>query len=168
MMSKDRMAEIADRIEIQELLSRYAQIVDARKWDQLDLVFEQGAIIDFTRNGGECLTYPEIVNYLQSSLSIFVGIQHFMTNFVIDIVGDKATARNYVFTQMVSLVDGGEQLLADGGWYDSEFRRGPNGWRMSRYVAGLVWLDGSWPEGVPRPAWWGREGDRFDAEVRPA
>jgi hypothetical protein len=62
---------------------------------------------------------------------------------------------------MVTLVDGRDELLSDGGWYDSWFRRGPQGWRMTKYIAGLVWLDGQWPVGVQRPGWWGRPGDRF-------
>ena len=160
-MTKDRIAIAADKLEIQEILSRYAQIVDARQWHRLDEVFEKGAVIDFTRNGGECLTYPAIIEYLERSLSIFVGIQHFMTNYAIDVDGDTASCRNYVFTQMVTLVDGTDQILTDGGWYDSWFRRGPNGWRMTKYIAGLVWLDGEWPKGVARPGWWGKPGDRF-------
>ena len=73
-MTKDRIAIAADKLEIQEILSRYAQIVDARQWKRLDEVFEPGAVIDFTRNGGERLTYPAIIEYLERSLSIFVGI----------------------------------------------------------------------------------------------
>jgi hypothetical protein len=28
-------------------------------------------------------------------------------------------------------------------------------------VGGLTWLDGEWPEGVARPAWFGTSTDRF-------
>jgi hypothetical protein len=151
----------ADRIEIQELLSRYAQYVDARQWDRLDDIFATGAIIDFTNNGGERAIFPEIKRYLAESLSIFAAVQHYQTNFAIDIDTDTATARNYVFTQMVSIVDGEDRLLADGGFYDSTFVRTDAGWRIQEYVASLVWLDGEWPPGVPRPAWWGTSSERY-------
>ena len=160
-MSQERLARAADRLEIAELLSRYAQIVDARDWNRLAEIFVPGAVIDFTRNGGVRDTYPSIVDYLESSLSSFAAYQHFMTNFDIDVQGDEAVCRNYVFTQMVSLVEGGEELLADGGYYDSVLERTPDGWRLASYTAGLVWIDGDWPEGVPRPGWWGHSKDRF-------
>ena len=163
-MKTDRIQIAADKLEIQEILSRYAQIADARQWSRLDEVFEKGAIVDFTRNGGERLPYPEIIGYLERGLSIFVAIEHYMTNFVIDVDGDLATCRNYVFTQMVSLVGDTDEIVTDGGWYDSWLRRGPDGWRVTKFVAGLVWLDGRWPEGVPRPAWWGKPVDRFAAD----
>lgn len=160
-MSSDRLAQAADRIEIQEVLSHYAHLVDERSWDRLDEVFVDGSIIDFTNNGGERNTFPEIKGYLEQSLSIFAAIQHYQTNFVITLDGDTATVRNYVFTQMVSIVDGADQLLADGGFYDSVMIRTADGWRIKEYVASLAWLDGTWPEGVPRPGWWGVSSDRF-------
>ncbi len=155
--------ELLDKVEIQEVLSRYANAVDARDWDALERVFVPGSVVDFTNNGGIRDTYPAIVDYLRESLSIFAAVQHYMTNVVIDVDGDRATARNYVFTQMITLGDGDESILSDGGFYDSTFVRTPDGWRLESYVASLVWLDGQWPDGVPRPAWWGVSSDRFGA-----
>jgi hypothetical protein len=161
MSDDDRMREIADKVEIQEVLARYALAVDARAWDDLDTVFADGAIVDFSNNGGARDTFPAIKGYLEQSLSIFAAIQHYMMNFVIDVHGDTATARHYTLAQMVSIVDGADQLLADGGFYDSTFVRTPDGWRIQEFVASLVWLDGEWPAGVPRPGWWGVSSDRF-------
>jgi hypothetical protein len=161
-MSTQRLEEAADRVEIMEVLSRYAQYVDERDWDRLDDLFVPGAVIDFSNNGGLRDTFPEIKAYLRESLSIFAAIQHYQTNFAIDVDGDTATVRNYVFTQMISIVDDADQMLADGGYYDSTLVRTADGWRLQEYVASLTWLDGQWPEGVPRPGWWGVSSDRFD------
>ena len=160
-MSDDRLQVAADKVEIQEVLSRYAQYTDERAWDKLADVFVPGAIVDFSNNGGARDTFPEIKGYLEQSLSIFAAIQHYMTNFAIDVSGDTATVRHYTLAQMVSIVDGADQLLADGGYYDSKFVRTPDGWRIQEFVASLVWLDGEWPAGVPRPGWWGVSADRF-------
>ncbi|HMJ74662.1 MAG TPA: nuclear transport factor 2 family protein [Iamia sp.] len=160
-MSDERLARAADRVEIMEVLSRYAQCVDESDWDGLDDLFVEGAVIDFSNNGGARDTFPAIKGYLRESLSIFAAIQHYQTNFAVDLDGDTARVRNYVFTQMVSIVDGADQLLADGGYYDSTLVRTPAGWRLQEYVASLTWLDGTWPEGVPRPGWWGVSADRF-------
>jgi hypothetical protein len=167
-MSNERLELAADRVEIMELLSRYAQCVDESDWDGLDALFVEGAIIDFSNNGGLRDAFPGIKSYLRESLSIFAAIQHYQTNFAIDVDGDTATSRNYVFTQMVSIVDGADQLLADGGYYDSTFVRTADGWRIKAYIASLTWLDGTWPEGVPRPGWWGVSADRFGRPGVPA
>jgi len=165
MATTDRLQLAADRVEIMEVLSRYAQFVDERAWDRLDEIFVPGAVVDFSNNGGRRDTYPAITSYLQESLSIFAAIQHYQTNFAVDVDGDSATCRNYVFTQMVSIVDGADQLLMDGGFYDSTLVRTTEGWRLKEYVASLVWLDGQWPEGVPRPGWWGVSTDRFGERI---
>ncbi|MBX6387769.1 MAG: nuclear transport factor 2 family protein [Frankia sp.] len=165
-MTSSRAEAAADRLEIQEVLTRYTHAVDARDWDRLAEVFVDGAVVDFTRNGGVRASYPDIVDYLRESLSIFVAIQHYITNVDIRLDGDTATGRAYVFTQMATLDgNGGETLLADGGYYDCRFARTEAGWRLTEYVAGLVWLDGAWPEGVPRPSWWGVPGNRFAAQA---
>ena len=72
-MSTERLHQAADRVEIVEVLSRYAQFVDERAWDRLDEVFVPGAVIDFTNNGGARDTFPEITGYLRESLSIFAA-----------------------------------------------------------------------------------------------
>ena len=46
------LQEISDRIEIQDLLSRYTDAIDRRDWDALDGVFTPDAFIDYTSVGG--------------------------------------------------------------------------------------------------------------------
>lgn len=160
-MTPRQLADLADRIEIQDLMSRYSTAVDAKRWDLLEDVFVAGSVVDFRGNGGPELAYPEIVEYLKESLAGFAGCQHYVTNHMITLNGDEATCRIYVFTYLASIVDGEEVLFADGGWYDDELVRTDAGWRIKRRTSGLVWIDGPWPEGVPRPAWWGKSYDRY-------
>jgi hypothetical protein len=160
-LSAAELRALADRIEIHELLARYSTAVDAKRWDLLETVFVPGAVVDFRGNGGPELPYPEVVGFLQESLASFAGCQHFVTNHQIELDGDRARCRIYCFTYLSSITDGDEVLFADGGWYDDALVRTPDGWRIERRVSGLVWIDGPWPEGVPRPAWWGRPGTRY-------
>jgi hypothetical protein len=152
---------VTDRVEIQETLARYATAVDAGRWELLDDVFVDGAIVDFEANGGLRDSYPAITDYLKAALGGFAAIQHYFTNFLFEVDGDAATGRFYCFSQMVTIVDGSDQMLADGGYYDASFARTPRGWRVATLVAGLAWLDGEWPDGVRRPAWFGESTDRF-------
>jgi hypothetical protein len=155
------LRSVTDRVEIQETLARYATAVDAGRWDLLDEVFAPGAVIDFTANGGLRDEYPGITDYLKSALGGFAAIQHYFMNFLFEVDGDRAGGRFYCLTQMVTIVDGSDQVLADGGFYDASFVRTDDGWRVTELVGGLTWLDGEWPEGVARPAWFGTSTDRF-------
>lgn len=152
---------VTDRVEIQETLARYATAVDAGRWELLDDVFVTGAVIDFEANGGLRAEYPAITDYLKSALGGFAAIQHYFMNFLFDVEGDRASGRFYCLTQMVTIVDATDQMLADGGYYDASFVRTEGGWRVSELIGGLAWLDGQWPDGVPRPGWFGQSTDRF-------
>jgi hypothetical protein len=44
--------EIADRLELGELLARYIRAVDGGDWALLDSVFTADAVIDFSATGG--------------------------------------------------------------------------------------------------------------------
>jgi hypothetical protein len=147
---------------MQTVLAKYATAVDAKRWQLLDEVFVTGSVVDFTKNGGERAEFPAIVEYLKPAMAGFAASQHYFMNFQFDVTGDTGGGRFYCATQMVTIVsEGEERLLADGGYYDVTFTRTDKGWRVREMVAGLTWLDGEWPEGVPRPAWYGVSTDRF-------
>ena len=44
--------EIADRLEIDQLLVRYVDAIDAKDWDLLDTVFTPDAHLDYSSSGG--------------------------------------------------------------------------------------------------------------------
>ena len=46
------LREIADRLEIEALLTRYAKAVDRRDWDLYLTVFTDDATIDYSSAGG--------------------------------------------------------------------------------------------------------------------
>ena len=148
----------ADRVAIQDVMARYTTAVDARRWELFGDVFEDGAEVDFVANGGIRDTYPGIGEYLKTAMSGFAACQHYLTNFVTDVMGDEARSRFYVFTQMISLEDGAENIVSDGGFYDATFIRTPKGWRVRKLTGGIVWWDGSIPAHLP---WYGVSTDRF-------
>ena len=118
-------------------------------------------MVDFVANGGIRDEFPAIKDYLRNAMAAFAAYQHYMMNFVIDPVGDQATARWYVFTQMITIVDGNDSMWADGGYYDATFARTPAGWRMTSLSGGIVWIDEEMARNVPRPAWYGVSSDRY-------
>ncbi|MFV1361847.1 nuclear transport factor 2 family protein [Mycolicibacterium elephantis] len=127
------LGEISDRLEIQQLLIDYSTAIDQRKFDDLDRVFTPDAYIDYRAMGGIDGHYPQVKAWLAEVLPNFPAYAHLLGNFDVRIAGDTASSRTLCFNPMVM---GGEQnqVLFCGLWYDDEFVRTPEGWRMSRRV----------------------------------
>lgn len=63
----------------------------------------------------------------------FPAYAHMLGNFDVRIDGDKASSRTICFNPMV-LPGLEQQVLFCGLWYEDEFVRTADGWRMSRRV----------------------------------
>jgi 3-phenylpropionate/cinnamic acid dioxygenase small subunit len=128
------MTEIADRLEIQQLLVDYSSAIDQRRFDDLDQVFTADAYIDYRATGGIDGRYPQVKAWLAEVLPAFAGYAHMLGLPSIRIVDDSATARTFCFNPMVFAADNSEKpaTMVVGLWYDDEFVRAAEGWRMSR------------------------------------
>ncbi|HEY5151865.1 MAG TPA: nuclear transport factor 2 family protein [Mycobacterium sp.] len=124
------LAEISDRLEIQQLLVDYSTAIDNRRFDDLDRVFIPEAYIDYTELGGIAGTYPDVKAWLAEVLPNFPAYFHMLGNFDIRLDGDTASSRTILFNPMKLGEDG--QIMFCGLWYDDEFVRTPEGWRMTR------------------------------------
>jgi hypothetical protein len=131
------LEEISDRFEIQQLLIDYSTAIDKRRFDALDQVFTPDAYIDYRAMGGIDGSFPEVKAWLAQVLPNFPVYAHMLGNFDVRIDGDSASSRTICFNPMVL---GGDQnqILFCGLWYDDEFVRTPEGWRMSRRVEAKV------------------------------
>jgi len=127
------LEEISDRFEIQQLLIDYSTAIDTRQFDDLDHVFTADAYIDYRAMGGIDGRFLEVKAWLAQVLPNFPAYAHMLGNFDVRIDGDTASSRTICFNPMVL---GGEQnqILYCGLWYDDEFIRTAEGWRMSRRV----------------------------------
>lgn len=124
------LAEISDRLEIQQLLTDYSTAIDKRQFNDLDQVFTPDAYIDYRAMGGIDGHYPEVKVWLAQILPNFPAYFHMLGNADIRVDGDIATSRTICFNPMKLSDDG--QVLFCGLWYDDEFVRTAQGWRMTR------------------------------------
>jgi hypothetical protein len=124
------LAEISDRLEIQQLLIDYSTAIDKRQFNDLDQVFTPDAYIDYRAMGGIDGHYPEVKVWLAQILPNFPAYFHMLGNADIRVDGDIATSRTICFNPMKLSDDG--QVLFCGLWYDDEFVRTAQGWRMTR------------------------------------
>jgi SnoaL-like domain len=129
------LQEMSDRMEIQQLITTYANAIDRRDFDALDGVFTPDAYIDYRALGGIDGRYPAIKAWLAKVLPNFPRYTHLNGNIEIELGGDEAQARTACINPMeVPLPDGGSQVMWLGLWYVDRFVRTPQGWRMTERV----------------------------------
>ncbi len=132
-MTPEALQRLADRVELNDLVVRYANAIDTRNFERLDTVFTADAYIDYRAMGGIDGPYLTVKAWLPQALQSFPGYMHMVGNAEFDIQGDRATGRVACFNpRVVPQPDGGTDTMFLGLWYLDEYVRTANGWRMSR------------------------------------
>jgi 3-phenylpropionate/cinnamic acid dioxygenase small subunit len=126
---------VIDRIEIQDLLTRYAQMVDKREWKRMDEIFAPGSTVDYTSSGGQAGAYRPTLEWLARALEPWPLNLHFITNFDIEITGDAARSSCYFMAPMGRNEPGGSQTMTtNAGYYHDELVRTEAGWQIKARV----------------------------------
>jgi hypothetical protein len=137
-MTDDPIRDLADRLAIGDLLTRYATAVDRRDWDLYRTVFTSDAEIDYTSAGGIAGTVDEVVEFLDSALSGFEMTQHLVSNVDTSVEGDTARV-TAMFNNPMRLSDGDTWFT--GGWYHHDLVRTADGWRSRKLREESAWFD---------------------------
>jgi 3-phenylpropionate/cinnamic acid dioxygenase small subunit len=136
--------ELSDRLEIQDLVFHYADLIDNRNIEQLrEDIFTEDAHIDYSALGGSVGNVDETLEFLKGSLveELFPNTQHLNANVQVRLDGDSATGRVMCFNPMeMALPDGGTQTFFLGLWYVDEYRRTDKGWRISSRAEVKSWV----------------------------
>ncbi len=133
------LQEISDRFEIQDLIARYSQLLDLKAWDELDALFTEDCVLDYTATGAIKGSWPEHKAFDIKMLTSFKGTQHHMGLPIITVDGDTATARTICFNPMV--VDE-KKVFYVGLWYDDKLVRTESGWQFVERIEQLSYFDG--------------------------
>lgn len=149
-MTEASLQAITDRLEIEDLLTKYAWSIDTKSFDGLDDVFAPDARIDYSSSGGIAGEYPDVKAWLSSVLPHFPAYQHLVTNKQVEISGDSATVRSGFYNPMMqSKKDGRTSLFFVGGEYHDKVARTASGWRITERIEKSVWTDGDVPSAPP-------------------
>ena len=142
-----------DQREIEELMIRYAWMVDQRKWELMDSVFAPGATIDYTSTGGRKGPYRETLEWLDRALSPWPTNLHFITNLAVEISGDRARSRCYFLAPMErARPDGSQEVITNAGYYLDALVQTPSGWRIAERVCQQTLMIGRLPPGYVIPS----------------
>jgi hypothetical protein len=130
----NREQDLRDRAEIEDLLHHYCWLVDAREPDRLlDEFYSADAVDD---HGAVKLSgRDEIGHFMRTLMEWSEGHAHVLSNVVVELDGDEATARSYVtaWHWFATTADQGDHRPADYtcvGQYHDHLRREPQGWRV--------------------------------------
>jgi hypothetical protein len=135
--------QLADRLEIDDLLTRYTRAIDSGEWDRLDDVFTADARIDYTASGGMTGAYPDVKAWLAKVLPMFPKRQHIIGQREVTLDGDRARVTAYFFNPMVISRPGvADELWEFGGYYHHRLVRTDMGWRSEELVEEIVWKRG--------------------------
>jgi len=128
--------ELSDRLEIDDLLTRYATGVDRKDWDLWESCFTPDAVIDYTAFGGIRGGVEEVREWLEKTMVMFPMSQHMILNKEIELGGDTATSRAGFYNPMALPLDDGENrlLFFEGGYYLDELVRTEAGWKIQQRI----------------------------------
>lgn len=118
---------------IEQLLFRYAWMVDKRKWELMDEVFAPDGTIDYASTGGPGVTaYRAALDWLDRALKPWPFNLHHITNIAVDIDGDRGESRCYFTAPMGRpAAGGGQDVVTNAGYYLDRLIRTPQGWRIA-------------------------------------
>jgi 3-phenylpropionate/cinnamic acid dioxygenase small subunit len=146
----DRSAQ--DRYEIEQVMYRYAWMVDRREWQLMDSVFAPGATIDYTSTGGQKGPYRPTLEWLDRALTGWPINLHFITNVTIELDGDRASSKCLFQAPMArARADGSQDVITNAGYYIDRWVRTSDGWRIAERVCKQTVMIGQLPAGYVIP-----------------
>jgi hypothetical protein len=119
---------MTDRDEIVALTIRYATAIDSEQYELLSTVFTADADLDYGEVG-HWNSAAEITEFMDLAHRGAANTLHRMSNQVVAVDGDTATARTYVDALILGPEGSGVNAV---GYYDDEVVRTADGWRISK------------------------------------
>ena len=137
---------MTERDEIIEKINLYALAVDARRWDLFDRIFTGDCDADY----GTSAHWRELAGFKSDFAAFhapFDATQHLMMNHQVLIDGNRAHSLTYGSWRLVrqATADAGDggPLWDGSGWYDDQWVRTGEGWRIASRVCRVIWFTGN-------------------------
>lgn len=134
-MSTDTL--IADRIEITDLFTRFARLLDEKRWEDTDTVFADDVAVHSPR-GGELQGIDKVVDFMRQSEVEGQHTQHLTTDLLVDVDGDQAAVSAYSLVYYYR--DGQAPHFTGGLRMAGTAVRTPAGWRFREQRITPAWI----------------------------
>jgi 3-phenylpropionate/cinnamic acid dioxygenase small subunit len=128
---------IADRIEIADLFTRFARLLDEKRWEDADTVFTDDVAVHSPRSG-EIRGIDKVVGLMRQTEVEGEHTQHVTTDLLVDVNGDRAAASANSLVYFYR--DGQAPHLTSGLRLACTAVRTPAGWRLRESRTMLAWM----------------------------
>ena len=132
-----QLDELIDHAEIERTVSSLGRCLDERDFEGLRKLFTRDASVETP--GGSSSGHDSLVEQARRRHTSAAGIQHVITNLLIEFDGDTAQVRANL---LVAFADTGPEDAAPfllGEVYRFSFSRTPDGWRIARMTSAPTW-----------------------------
>jgi hypothetical protein len=133
MTTSTLLHDLTDRHEIADLVSRLGLWLDEGRFDEASTILTDDVAVDTP--GGQAEGIERVIAQARRNHQ-FDGLQHVITNVLIDLDGDRADVR----ANLVASFVGDAKLEQHGERYRFEAVRTADGWRLSRVQVRPVWV----------------------------
>ena len=142
----DILQQLKDKADIQETILKYATGIDTRDWALYRSIFADEVYLDFSSYSGQpasTMTGDQWAEAVQAMLPGFDATQHVLTNFVIDLDGDEATAAVYMKAEHFIANSSGDNSHTLGGFYVHKMKRHGEDWKIHATTLNVTWSRGN-------------------------
>lgn len=134
--------DLVDRGNIVDHILDYATGIDQRQWDLYRSIFADQIMLDFSSWSGQPeapMPADDWVAGVRATLEPFDATQHVLTNFSVELDGDRATCTCYMAAHHHLVTGELREMHSIGGYYVHELRRSGNGWLIHRTQLTVTW-----------------------------
>jgi hypothetical protein len=127
-------SQLQDRLEVVELVSRYAHAIDRRDWGAFDAIFDDPLALELPHVESDAqVARAEFVRLARETVEGFEATHHPITNHVVELAGDRATCVCYAQAwHTVPTERGVADYCVVRGFYEFGAARTDGGWRLDR------------------------------------
>jgi hypothetical protein len=131
------LSTVIDRLDIERTISSVGRCLDERDFDGLRDLYTPDASV--STPGGDVSGHDALVEQARSRHSSDDGIQHLITNLLIEQDGDQAAVRANLLVTFAKTGVGDPAPFLLGEVYHFNLARTPMGWRITHLRSTPVW-----------------------------
>jgi hypothetical protein len=128
---------VIDRLDIERTIFSLGRCLDERDFEGLRELFTSDGSV--STPGGDVTGHDALVEQARARHSNDEGIQHLITNLLIEQDGDRAAVRANLLVTFAKIGVGDPAPFLLGEVYHFDLDRTPTGWRITRLASTPVW-----------------------------
>jgi hypothetical protein len=132
----DDLQELRDRLDVSDMITRYAFALDRCEWDEFDVIFADEVMVQMPHvPSGSQVSREEFKQMAIDTVGGFEATHHPIANHLVTISGDRAECKCYASAwHSIPTERGVTDYCLVRGFYDWGLKRTAEGWRIDRLM----------------------------------